>query len=494
MNTYSRGSIRKVEIGKGSGKWCWQGVVTITDADGKRHHKQKNLRDDAGNLIEASPDKGRDKGTRASQTGKGSDKAKAALESWRQSLKDDEAKQEADAKAAAERAKAEEEARRKAKQEALAKRHMLWAVIDEYVETRFHRQSALEASTYTDYKKCVARIHETLPDRPVEELTERDVEEWDALMYGTDKEPGRYALATANKTRVILRASMKYAHEHGMVRSNPVRLRVKPKKERREDKNDDSRPKFNALDKRNRSVLLSELEGVDEDFRPVAVAASIALLSGLREGECCGLLWSDVDIAGGIINVSHAVGLGEGGAYLKMPKNDLTRPVPIAPELVPILRRWRAECEEANMPFKNVASLDECFVLGDPTKPVDPDRVQVPFDPMPLRGAGNMNPATLSRKWRSLMSLSKARGYLGDRPSFHNLRHSYACATANELGMPKEDLAKILGHGDVKTTEKYYLRKDDEQERKRLRAVMDRAYENGSMLEPVGDVEQLRAV
>lgn len=380
------------------------------------------------------------------------------------------------------------EEKRKAEEEAKAEEKSLWQVIDEYVDTRFRQQGVLEASTYADYRKCVARIHRTLPDRPAKELTKEDVARWDALMYGTEDRPALYALSTANKTRVILRASMRHASERHIIEENPVGLRAKPKDERRAEKNDTSKPKFNNLDRRNRSVLIAELGEVGGDDRAVAVAGAIALLTGLREGECCGLLWDDVDLGAGFINVRHAVGLGEGGAYLKLPKSDLCRTVPIAPELMPILRDWHTKCEKQNFPFRDVCDLGRCFVLGCPFKPVPDAVMSVPFDPWPLKDAGNMNPATLSRRWRGITALSKAKGNQGRRPTFHGLRHSFACAMANELHMPKEELAKILGHGDVKTTERYYLNEDERQRRDHLNEVMRAAYANGTMVGAVGEV------
>lgn len=419
--------------------------------------------------------------------------AKDAAGKWVAELKAAQEKADANVAERHEREEAERKAEeeRRAEEERKAALKSVWQVLDEYVDTRFRRQEALEASTFSDYKKCVARIHRTLPDMPVAALDEEDIEEWDALMFGKDGKGGLYAPSTATKTRVILRAAMKYACERGYIESNPVRLRAKSKDEKREEKNNRNRPKYNALDRRNRSILLSELAKVDGDDRAVAVAATTALLTGLREGECCGLLWGDVDLDAGFISVRHAVGLGQGGAYLKLPKSDLTRVVPITPELAPVLKSWRARCEAVNMPLRAYVNLDDCFVFGDPLMPVDPERVRVPFKPLPLRDAGNMNPATLSRRWRGMVAMSKARGDMGKRPSFHGLRHSFATAMANELRMPVETLAKILGHGDTKTTEKYYVREDEERERESLREAVSAAYENGGMAEELGSVESI---
>jgi integrase len=65
------------------------------------------------------------------------------------------------------------------------------------------------------------------------------------------------------------------------------------------------RPKpINSLTAEGLTALntkLSELEG-----NPVAIAARLALLTGMRQGEICALRWVDVDLSDRSLHVEHA--------------------------------------------------------------------------------------------------------------------------------------------------------------------------------------------
>lgn len=50
-----------------------------------------------------------------------------------------------------------------------------------------------------------------------------------------------------------------------------------------------------------------------------SMSIELALTTGMRRGEVCALRWSDFDDAGAM-TVSHALGNGPGGFYLKEPK------------------------------------------------------------------------------------------------------------------------------------------------------------------------------
>ncbi|NBI31982.1 hypothetical protein D1643_03630 [Enterorhabdus sp. P55] len=44
------------------------------------------------------------------------------------------------------------------------------------------------------------------------------------------------------------------------------------------------------------------------------------LTTGVRRGEVCALRWSDFDESKQTITVTHSLGNGEGGFYLKQPR------------------------------------------------------------------------------------------------------------------------------------------------------------------------------
>lgn len=491
MSVYSRGTVRKKQaiISKQDGtkatRWVWQGVLTVTGEDGKVRHMQKNLRDEHGDLIEAAPDKGRSKGKRAKATGKGSDKALNALAAWRQSLIDAEQRAADDAKAA-ELAKAEEDER--------AKRLTVWRCVDEYIETSL-AGGFIEASTATDYRMTAKRIRATLPDLPLDELTPQALNEWQAKLSTT------HAHSTMKKTRNVLRVAIQDAMDNGRTTlvKNPVVTKRKTISQKRRDKA--SAPKLNALDKANRSVLLAELDGMT--LTPVTVAAYVGLYAGLREAEACALVWSDVNLDGGFLNVNKAVGKADTGIYIKPQKNDATeRDVPIHPELSRVLRRWHAQQAEVAMSLG--VDVSKTFVIGNPSlvPPVECfaylDGTDSSTGDQKLMGnasvypEGIYQPARLSREWRALSKASRARGLLGRHVTYHNLRHSFGFYCANEGGVPIERLAEWLGHESIETTRKYYVAKDKELSRKTSREAMDSMIERGVVRDAPAEVVEFR--
>jgi integrase len=63
-------------------------------------------------------------------------------------------------------------------------------------------------------------------------------------------------------------------------------------------------------------------------------------LSGLRRGELCGLLWSDVDLGAETVTVTHNRVSVNGKAMDSQPKTDNSlRTLPLTPALTSALRR-----------------------------------------------------------------------------------------------------------------------------------------------------------
>lgn len=377
-----------------------------------------------------------------------------------------------------EKAAAEEaERQRKAEEERRAHEVTVCGQIDAYI-TELFEGGTIEASTYTDYKKCAERVRKTLGDMPITELTTQRIDAWDEAMAK------RYAVNTAKKTRVVLRASMADARDKGLIDVNPVRERRKSKRERIAEKNDTTTQKHNYLDRESRTRLVRGLDTMADG--PVTMAARIALYCGLRRGECCGLVWQDVDLAGGFISVRRAIGTGEGGQYVKMPKSDEVRDVPMPPELTRALKRWRREC--ASLALQAGCDIERCWVIGNPSIQAAPECLALNAHGKP---EGNMHPTTLSREWEALAKWTGVYGALGKTPTFHNLRHTFAYVMANEMQMPIRDLAEILGHGNTKTTEQYYIAENREAKRRHLAQAMKEAYENGTMSDAPARVAKL---
>ncbi len=165
----------------------------------------------------------------------------------------------------------------------------------------------------------------------------------------------------------------------------------------------------------------------------------LALVTGMREGELLGLLWSDVglDEANGHISISHQLQWldhpqeGEPRYVFKAPKTDKSRRlIPIGPETVKRLKQQRQKVTMQKV--INAAKWQELDL-------VFPNLVGNPVDP------NNMI--------KDFRKLTKKAGLPIIR--FHDIRHT--CATLLLLAnVHPKVVSERLGHKDIRITLETY--------------------------------------
>lgn len=144
------------------------------------------------------------------------------------------------------------------------------------------------------------------------------------------------------------------------------------------------------------------------------LALSLALFAGLRRAEITGLKWGDVDLVGGVIRIRrirHRVG---GQLVEAAPKSSAgVRDIPIASELLPILRR-----------FYRITPSSYCVDVA---------------------------PEALDRRWSRIQSnLSLSRRY-----RLHDLRHTYV-THAILTGINPRVVQYLAGHSSLELTLQVY--------------------------------------
>ncbi len=163
------------------------------------------------------------------------------------------------------------------------------------------------------------------------------------------------------------------------------------------------------------------------ETRPGSVEERIAVIGlceGLRKGEVLALQWGDVDLDRRELSVRHTYTQGKGGSHLTEPKNrNARRTIP--------LRAYAAERMAAWGPGEGSV--------------------------VPGRGGGLMSPVTAGKRIRNLVAGTYADGAPLPRVTMASMRHSFATACVNE-GMEVSKLSLIMGHADIKTTMRYYVR------------------------------------
>lgn len=156
--------------------------------------------------------------------------------------------------------------------------------------------------------------------------------------------------------------------------------------------------------------------------------ALLGLLMGLRPEERYGLDWGDVDLAAGVCHVRRAylmVSPREGGHDLKAPKTALSaRDVPIPDDVAEAL---------AALP----GGHDGPVLVG--------------------AGGGRVSPSTARHRWDRFLAWCDSEGADVPHVTVENQRHSFATSYLHAGGRV-EDLSRILGHSDIVTTYRRYVR------------------------------------
>ena len=272
----------------------------------------------------------------------------------------------------------------------------------------------------------------------LDELTPDDVAAW------VTKLGKKYSPATVKKCLTNLRSAMRQAVDRDRLVKDPTRGVKNPKQAHRNP---------NALDAKGRAKV-AQFIALDPD-KPLNVGFALAMYMGLREGEICGLTWKCVDLDEGTVSIERTIGRDGSKWYVKEPKTggsrrELYAPSIIADMLTARLANAKAECLELGVPFD-----ENMYVTG---------------------GADGsfMQPHYLSHRWRIAADALELIGTEGNRPTFHDLRHTFATAAVT-AGTDIKTVASMMGHANAAMTLNIYASADREA-KKRGAAVVEQAY------------------
>lgn len=193
---------------------------------------------------------------------------------------------------------------------------------------------------------------------------------------------------TLKKFLVTLGSIFKYAVQKGYCEYNPVREIEKPKLNRRKP--------IDILKPKEIRALLDHVSN-----QKTKCLYTLAVMSGMRQGEILGLKWTDIDWFNCQVHVKRTFNHGQ----FHEPKTEASRrAIDLGPTVISELKIWKIPCppNELNLVFPNEAG-----------KPIDANNlIKRDFDPT-LRRAG-------------------IRGI-----HFHCLRHTYASLLIDRGEHPK---------------------------------------------------------
>lgn len=227
----------------------------------------------------------------------------------------------------------------------------------------------------------------------------------------------------ARKALGVLKTVLNEARADGIIVTNPACLRYKmPPKGRKRDNGlvigtfAEMRPVFDAVARY-------------DDDGTVAKLCATGLLMGLRPEERYGLDWGDFDWQEGCVHIRRAYLQASGAPVLKEPKTENgRRAVPVPDDAARILRGLQRH--------GNVIETG-------------------PF----LRGADGhrLSPSTGRKRWERFLRRCDAQGVDVPHVTLENMRHSFATSFL-AAGGNVENLSRILGHADINTTFRRYVR------------------------------------
>lgn len=287
---------------------------------------------------------------------------------------------------------------------------------------RYKEESGtIEPSTVRSYRGEVKQICAYLGNVRLDELSVQDVNKW-----MSDMTADGYAPKSVAKPFRLLKQALKWGMSQDLIRKNVCDYCKPPKR---------VKTPINALNREDRTRML-KLAIAAEAESPLGLAIELALTTGMRRGEVCALRWSDFDEKG-TITVSHALGNGPGGFYLKEPKTGSSaRTIPLTRHTAMVLKAkrfdtWRVMSEMGVDP-------GDPYILG----------TQVP-DSRPY------NPTQLGKDFAAFCKMN------GFDCTFHDLRHTFATMMIGN-GCDVRTVASYLGHASVSMTLDIYADVDPE--------------------------------
>lgn len=296
------------------------------------------------------------------------------------------------------------------------------ATVEDYIN-RFLTQKAKEIErttleSYTGYAKSI--VIPALGKIKMQDLTPAILQDF---FEGIKAE---HTVKSLSKYRVVLNGAIDAAYKDGIIALSPMHGVKLPKKDSTFTGDwytaDEAKQAIRLLDK--------------EDFS-LTPAVMLALHTGMRRGEICGLRWIDVDFLKEEIHIRHTVKQNGGLVYEKdhTKTKSSTRVIPIIPELSAYLQELLERQKQCGFPIDKVCTTKKGETL---------------------------QPDYLTRRWNKFVKQH------GLRPvRLHDLRHTAASLMLMN-GTDVKVLAEILGHKDVAVTLNTYSHVASEQKRNAL--------------------------
>lgn len=279
-------------------------------------------------------------------------------------------------------------------------------------------RTSVRSATHEHHERvCRNHLEPKLGNLKLRELTGAHI----SALYAEKLDAG-FSPGTRRHVKTTLGKAMKQAVRWGYLARDPSEGVPVPKAPQK-DGEEGFDPDMRALSAEEAATFLEASRG-----DRYAALYSLALATGMRQGEMLALPWKNVDLSTGIVRVRRTLVIVKGGFEYAPPKTGRSRrDVELRPEAVGALREHRKR------------QLEERMRLGG--TPEDHGLVFATTTGTPLRRQN------LQR--RHFKPILKEAGLPDVR--FHDLRHTFATLTLAN-GADLNTISKYLGHASVKVT------------------------------------------
>lgn len=266
--------------------------------------------------------------------------------------------------------------------------------------------------TVKGYRSIADRyIRPAFGNLPVRDLTPERI---DALYRRMKSQPGprgwKLSVNTVRRTHAVLAGACAQAVRWRWLPENPC-TGARPGRATRPD---------------IEPPTIEEIERiVKASTTPLALAVRLALATGARRGELCGLQWADVDLDPneGSVTIRRSIADVKGGTeVVTARRKSHIRTVSIDPTTVSMLAARRKEAAAKALELPGVSLAETGYVLAE-----DPGQVE------PLR------PGIITTRWRA------AAARAGSTVRYHDIRH-WSVTQLLAAGEPVNQVADRHGH------------------------------------------------
>ena len=251
----------------------------------------------------------------------------------------------------------------------------------------------------------------------------------DRLLENGGKRGGRLSEKTVSDLLSTLKMVLMYAKEQGYpVMDTEIRNLKRKKRD------------INVIP----SIVVSRLEEIllNSD-NLISLGILLTLHTGIRNGELCGLRWSDFDFNSGTIRISRTV---ERIKDLSPFAEHKTKVVITEPKTASSRREIPLPKTLCRF-FKSRKGASDSYLLTGNNKPSEPHTLYIRYE-----------------------RFLKRNGF--ESYTFHAIRHTFA-TRGIASGFDAKSLSEILGHADVTTTLRCYVHPSMEEKRSQMESLFN---------------------